>query len=1712
MRGADTITKKKISTPFHYKLNPSETNAIVIDQDSFKNQLAITYNRLEMMHAKGKRTGDSMLISFSYPFNEPIHYRIYKKDKLIKSGESNTLKFAMLDQSADAYRIVMTSNLQNGIENNFYEMKFVPEKNILHFEKKIASTALPGDSLAIELKVLDYKNQPVRKVNIAAYAINTAFAENIQTPYIHVPANYQNKIEINPIVSRDIVYLKSDVNSGNYQLNNDHLKRFDLRKNEFYQLKYPLNELTEIRIKKQQSHPEYSIVLTVKDNLYTPRYILLDGQPVFVSDLDKRGISSFASSVGKHKLTFRYFDKTYELNNVEFLANTKHVFGINIDSVKKVASRFAINDSLMMLEPTEQEKKLLYSTFLLTNTFNADSVKIVSNNLNHKKQYAGTYEIPRLNIDGETYFVQGPFSANSNVTMNVNGKSFYLKTGIETVYHYDDVLKEFVPKPLGGIKGAFLHFSENPLQLYALNSLLVPDTIIPQPISAPLKFKPETANALQPKEEENFYQNYLSKKNGEYCQIIIDNKNDTNFVKSMWIISKKNFEACDYIQQVGKQRKQIVRRSLDEPFDVYLFFNKDRMAILKDIKQSKQNEFYINPQFVHTVPFNKDLIIEPLKIYTELNAVPLLPFYDAPFESKERIKQNDKPRNNLYVHGMITDDIQMPLNGALVFVELNGKYKYGAVTNENGLFELLDLMPATYQIKIYHPDYKILHYEPKLFEGNKEYEINSSLPSKELYHPMFEVIQSDFRMMAYVKPEQANILKLSVHEKETRSQMDNVKVTIQYQNQIVGTYTLNRTNVEIPFPQAMKDRLYSIELSKPGYTTLRLNNIEFVRKYNFILDAFIGIEKKEILKIKEFDLNMEGQLEKLVNEDDKRHQVVILEEQNFNNKSNDMTSEVYGRIVDNGQKPIEKVKIKVLMGNTIVGSALSDENGNYRIVRLSSGTYSIRVSYAGYVEEVLYNVIVNKDKRINVDFSLELLSVQLNEVRIREYQVKLIDASMPGKRVVRNEQIRYTSPVSTSDLASTQEGVYQRKSGDNSLNLGGDRLSATSYTVSGGMLSSITTTNVELEKGRQQKPLFADSTLMDQVMANSNASTIRKQFNDVGCWKPNMITNKQGVTAFTVKLPDNITSWKSNFIGVGKKWMHGIDSAETKVYKPLQTICLVPSYLYKNDKLEAKIKYQNLTKNPLKILSKVLINGKEMVSKNVDIGNTYMDSIMIEANQRDTISFEGGLVYKDKYKDFEHYDIPILSSAMKYHSNQSLRMEKDSTYDVRIEPNTKGTIVFNNTLYEKVVEIVDELNQYEYGCVEQTASKLSAVLVKHKIQQKLKIKSSTTKEVNTLMARLIDMQNIDGSFGWWRGNGTSDRMTIYCMEVTLDALRNGYQNNVLNACKEYIIQHFSAMSLSDKIYAMNVFINAGYTTTAMMNEYANLNTEFLKTTDKLYYTQNKLALKQDVKKEDLYALFLEMNSNVNKPYIDNFFYDTKADLFKAYTLFKNTTFASEFIDQFKKKLVNGQFEKNLNTYAKAKMIEALMMDAMTDTSKPIQSNLIINDTLNISSFPYRINIAHSTYKIKHKGGEVFLNTSEEHFDEKPAIHDSVFAIATSFKQNGKALNELKSGVSTQYEIDIQSYKSGEHVMVEIPIPSGMKVTSKNSNVGQDAYVEYYKHKVVYYFSKLPMGMKHISIQLMPVFKGEYIVPASKTSLMYYPFVFGNSLNKTISIN
>ena len=105
-----------------------------------------------------------------------------------------------------------------------------------------------------------------------------------------------------------------------------------------------------------------------------------------------------------------------------------------------------------------------------------------------------------------------------------------------------------------------------------------------------------------------------------------------------------------------------------------------------------------------------------------------------------------------------------------------------------------------------------------------------------------------------------------MHEKETRDKLDNVEVKIMYNNDAVKTYTMTNMNFEIPFP-VDKEKIYSIELSKPGYTTLCIRQVEFAKNYLFVLEAFMGLEKKEILKRKEFYINMQGQLYEISKEE-----------------------------------------------------------------------------------------------------------------------------------------------------------------------------------------------------------------------------------------------------------------------------------------------------------------------------------------------------------------------------------------------------------------------------------------------------------------------------------------------------------------------------------------------------------------------------------------------------------------------------------------------------------------------------------------------------------------------------------------------------------------------------------------------------------------------------------------------------------------------------
>ncbi|HOZ51096.1 MAG TPA: carboxypeptidase regulatory-like domain-containing protein [Chitinophagaceae bacterium] len=1716
----DTLFKKKVTSPYSFKLSPYTTKVIFIDKDSVYTDMNIVFNKLDITKVVGIRTFDSIHISFSFPFDEPVYYRILKGNQLVKSGKSRKLDFKFRDDSKDAYTILLTTNLNGEIESNFYKITYTPQIHKIKLQSSMPAQAFPGQKLPIEITATDYKNKPLRKINIAAYAVNKQFEERLVAPQINVPYAFKDLVEIKQETSNDHIVLEQPALTQNYILTTKHLAKYNLYKNEYYELRYPKNEMALLTRTIQSNIPEFSVAVTHKNMVYTPKYILVDGEPIYISDLNK-SVYSFPIKSGVHDITIRYFDKKIVFKKITFEEQTKYWLGINIDSLKASSKNIVITDSLKVAQPNESEMKLLYSTLLLVKPFNLlNDTLIVKDKRDSLFQfiYSVNYQPKLLSIDGDGFYVFGPMKPNSNAILNFGKQRHVLKVSPEYAHYYDEASKAFTTKNIGKVKGAIFNFNEIGISDFQFASLFKPDTIKPLPQVVDMDYNREALIASTIKPEQEYSQNYRSANAKSNFHLYIKNDDKLVYAKSLWIISKSHPDQCDFKPNIQPNSLyHDIKNGEDGRYDFYFLMNDDKLVILKDILLYDQVDFYINPSLFKTEKLTNDKLAAPLKVYSDLTKLPLLPFYFPPEESSDKIKEvNGVKRGNPYFHGIITDQALQPISDAMILLELNGIYKYGGYTNANGEFEILNIMPGSYQVKLFQSSYQMKHYPAIFMKQGYEYELNASLNESESLKPVLETINQDFRFLSFGGSKQKEIFKIQLFDKDTRDILKGASIKFFEKDKLLDEKRfMDRSDIEIPFP-IDPNLIYNIEIQREGYIPIQLQNIRFINTMYYTLFMFMSkqdelkLEKSKAYDLRMNQVNIEVE-ERLVNETNVKDMKI-----SYTDTDSKGVGEVYGRIADEKNKGLDFASVTVSQKGIIKGGAKTDINGNYRIKPLLSGTYDFRVTYVGYIESMIKDIVVYENKKTRIDIRLEKQSNHsaTKDVVVRDYKVKLIDASSPGRNVVNmNSYNSYAAPLNASP---TYSNYINDESVD--LNISGARSSNTLYMVDGIMIRpgksdltlgfSNTTESLSAKYGSADS-IYVSNDMINQVAMNSDISQTRKKFTDIGYWEPNHITNKQGKTNFEIRLPDNITTWQSNIIAMGKHRLHGIQTSETKVFKPLQTMSIIPQFIWDQDKVYAKAKFTNLTKDSKDVSIRILLNDKVSSTKKVTIKNDYVDSVLITASNTKPIQWRAGLQFNENYKDEEDREILVYSSALKLFSNQNILMEKDSSYQLKFAKETKGFIILNNTLYEKIIEEINQLSNYEYGCVEQTSSKLKALLCKQKINGVMGLKENLTPAIYNLINKLSNYQNIQGTWGWWAKESPNWRMTIYAMDVLFAANNIGYSNNSFASARDAINANFYELNISDQLYALYVFQKMNFVDQDMKDMFEKIQINDLKTIDKIYYHKINEGLGRKVNPNDFYALTLEMNNRLQTPYAEDFFNDPKSTMFTSYFLFSKTSMGKEWVKMFRDKLVNGQLEKNLNTYAKANMIEALTSSIENTGNKPITSQIIINDTLKIKSFPYSMPISGSNYTIKHTGGDVYLNTAEEKYVFLPKKSDSVFKVTTSFNQFKQTTESLKTGEPCFFNVEIDAYRSQEYVMVEVPIPSGMRIVTKKQFSG--CTIEYFKNKIVIFYSKLSMDKHQLSFEFIPNLTGSFTLPAAKCSLMYYPYIFGNNETRTIEV-
>jgi len=109
----------------------------------------------------------------------------------------------------------------------------------------------------------------------------------------------------------------------------------------------------------------------------------------------------------------------------------------------------------------------------------------------------------------------------------------------------------------------------------------------------------------------------------------------------------------------------------------------------------------------------------------------------------------------------------------------------------------------------------------------------------------------------------------------------------------------------------------------------------------------------------------------------------------------------------------------------------------------------VKVTYAGFNEMIIKEVLVYTDARKEVNIKMEPKTVTGTTVTVSGK--KLID-NQTVTRKIGKEELAHMPTINTGDMLSTMTSVYQRRQGDNSINIGGDRSGGTMYMIDGMMI------------------------------------------------------------------------------------------------------------------------------------------------------------------------------------------------------------------------------------------------------------------------------------------------------------------------------------------------------------------------------------------------------------------------------------------------------------------------------------------------------------------------------------------------------------------------------------------------------------------------------------------------------------------------------------
>ncbi len=324
---------------------------------------------------------------------------------------------------------------------------------------------------------------------------------------------------------------------------------------------------------------------------------------------------------------------------------------------------------------------------------------------------------------------------------------------------------------------------------------------------------------------------------------------------------------------------------------------------------------------------------------------------------------------------------------------------------------------------------------------------------------------------------------------------------------------------------------------------------------------------------------------------------------------------------------------------------------------------------------------------------------------------------------------------------------------------------------------------------------------------------VRQNFPDTAFWKADVETDAGGKATVTVRLPDNLTTWRMDARAATLDTRVGQTTLDLISTRPLLVRPQAPRFFIAGDQAVLGAAVHNNTGQDLTVDVSLDSQGVTLsgpAAQTISLANgkqayvTWNVTVPSDSQRVDLVFSAKGGSYQDASRPtlgtLDNNGIPVY----RYEAPETvgtageLPAEGSRTEAIMLPSQfnvTSGSlnIKIEPSLAAGMVAGLKYLEEYPYECTEQTVSRFLPNLFAYRASQAAGVPNQALASqlkslVNSALQRLYSQQNSDGGWGWWSNNQSDPLTSAYVVFGLVEARKTDFavDQNVLGRGISYL--------------------------------------------------------------------------------------------------------------------------------------------------------------------------------------------------------------------------------------------------------------------------------------------------------------------------------------